>query len=116
MADILSQDEIDALLDVVEDISIPFMVVVNTPDRFEVVEYDKEAINKNNIKINEAERLSLKKEIAKIHNTHYENIEIFLKKTDLAHSFKNRLERYKKVSENIDKVKDWLDNHPEYTL
>jgi len=116
LSDILSQDEIDTLLVVVEDISVPFMVVVNTTDRLEVIEYDEERINKHNIKVSEVERLSLKKEIAEIHGTHYDHIEIFLKKTDLAHSFKNRIETYRKVSENIDKIQEWLDSHPEHTL
>ena len=113
MADILSQREIDALLDVVEDIVVPFVVLIQRDERYDIFKYDEALVEKEKIN-GQGDRQSLKNRLSVIHDADYDNIEIHASMVTLGLAFKSRLNT---LETNRNKwIKQWLEYHPEYNL
>ena len=113
MADILSQREIDALLDVVEDIVVPFSVLIQRDEDYDIFKYDEALIEKEKINV-QGDRQSLKNRLSVIHDVDYDKIEIYATMITLGLALKNRLKNFNSVRNKW--MKQWLEDHPEYNL
>ena len=126
MADILSQKEIDDLLDIVEDRKVPFFAIADYGDDFGVTKVTEEIFINHNVPITSDNTVDGDDALAisvAIMDSDIDHLTIHKTMVDVAFTLQQKLKthaemvaRVKKEEAQITKIKQWLEDHPEYNL
>lgn len=114
MASFLSQDEIDALLDIIEHIDLPFFAYVKTPSG----NYDIIEINESNALeiVGKLKEITDADVIGSLQQQGYAVKATSQKKGELVKELHKRYADLLDAKNQVDFLKEYLNAHPEYVI
>ena len=117
MAEFLSQDEIDELLDeCLDKTDFPFYIYAQSAKQFEIIEITQSYIYQNfNMDINNYDVYKHKITNA-LNDKGYEVLSSDKSKVQLVNKLVSRLDQFKEMATEMRFIKTYLDEHPEYAL
>ena len=116
MADILSQTEIDALLDIsIGDNEWPIIFYISEAQK--LLELSKEYVTEHyNIDMDNVYEHQLKKIVSTIYKVDIDSIESLPSKSAVAMFFQKKLQVFENLEKEKTYLEDWLNSNPEYIL